>query len=268
MNRDPRDIRQEARIAETEACSRCARLVNKIVDDLNEALDEVEAGEHLVDKAKKRDADGPVLAAGSWATNAELIADVHRLGYLEDDDVVLDATYGKGTWWKVWRPDGLVTNDIDPAADAECRDDFRHLSCTDDTWDVVAYDPPYVSVGGRETSGMKEMHQRYGMTDAPTSPLDLQRLIDDGLTEMYRVVKPKGIVLVKCQDYISSGKLWGGTHMTLGHAMWLGFDLLDKLEMVTHPRPQPPGRRQVHARRNLSTLFVLRKPTKRSTGGR
>ena len=77
---------------------------------------------------------------------------------------------------------------------------------------------------------------------------------------MHRVVKPTGIVLVKCQDYISSGKFWAGTHHTLTCALDVGFELIDRLEHYGAPRPQPPGRRQVHARRNLATLFVLRRP--------
>ena len=90
----------------------------------------------------------------------------------------------------------------------------------------------------------------------------MQDQINDGLTEMVRVVKPGGIVLVKCQDYVSSGRLWLGTHHTLTHALRLGCECVDRLEHHGEPRPQPPGRRVLHARRNLSTLFVLRTPRK------
>jgi hypothetical protein len=69
-----------------------------------------------------------------------------------------------------------------------------------------------------------------------------------------------GIVLVKCQDYISSGKLWPGTHPTLTCALDLGFRFEDRFEHVmANPRPQPLRKQQVHAHRNLSTLFVFRK---------
>ena len=70
-----------------------------------------------------------------------------------------------------------------------------------------------------------------------------------------------GLILVKVQDYISSGKFFPGTHYTLTQALNLGCEIVDRFERTQpHPRPQPPGRRQVHARRNLSTLFVLRVP--------
>jgi hypothetical protein len=35
-----------------------------------------------------------VMAIDKWATNAALIADVASLGYLSDDLLILDATYG------------------------------------------------------------------------------------------------------------------------------------------------------------------------------
>lgn len=196
-----------------------------------------------------------VLAAHTWPSNADLIADVAQL-YLGDAEYVLDPTYGRGLWWTKWRPRLLVDHDI-----RNDGVDFRALPYDDDTFDAAAYDPPYVSVGGRATTGLPEMHDRYGLEAAPRSPADLQDLIDAGLTEVARVVKPQGIVLVKCQDYISSGKLWPGTHRTLTHALDIGLHLVDRFEHIAAaPRPQPPGRRQVHARRNLSTLFVLSTP--------
>jgi len=195
-----------------------------------------------------------VLAATAWTSNADLIADCARLNYLQKDWVTLDPTYGKGNWWTVWRPDTLIEHDI--KIDGV---DFRNLPYGDGHFDAVAFDPPFVSVGGRSTTGIPKMHQAYGMDRAPISPKGVQKLINLGLGEAHRVVKPKGIVLCKVQDYISSGKLWLGTHYTLSTALELSFEPIDRLEYISGVRPQPSGRRQVHARRNLSTLFVLRK---------
>lgn len=196
-----------------------------------------------------------VLAADTWRTNGHLVADIARLGYLNADDHVLDPTFGRGLWWTVWQPKHLTVHDL--RIDGT---DFRELPYDDATFDAVAFDPPYVSVGGRKTTTIPDMHDRFGLTDAPTSPAGVQELINTGLTETTRVLKPKGVLLVKCQDYVSSGKLWPGTHLTLNHAFTLNLNLIDRLEHIGRPRPQPPGRRQVHARRNLSTMLVLRRP--------
>lgn len=202
-----------------------------------------------------------ILAATAWTTNAALIADCHRLGYLQDGWLTLDPTYGRGRWWADYRPPGLVTHDI--RLDGV---DFRNLPEADETFEAVAFDPPYVSVGGRTTTKMPDFHDAYGMSGAPKSPQGVQDLINDGLTEMHRVLAPQGFCLVKCQDYVSSGKLWLGTHHTTTHALSLGFEVFDRLEHLAGVRPQPPrldgdGRpkAQVHARRNLSTMLVLRK---------
>lgn len=200
----------------------------------------------------------PVLAASAWASNADLIVDCVRLGYLRDTDHVLDPTYEGGTWWNRWRPEHLTTHNRDHDGS-----DFRGLAYPDATFDAIAYDPPYVSCGGRTTTTRPDIWARYGMEDAPGSASELQALINDGLTEMHRLTRRT--VLVKCQDYISSGGFWLGTHWTLTHALSLGFECVDRLEHISSPRPQPTlnrdgsPRRQVHARRNLSTLFVLRK---------
>ena len=243
----------------------------------------------------------PILAAFAWPTNAELIADCHTLGYLRDGDHVLDPTFENGVWWKAWRPEKLTTHHR-----AEDGSDFRSLPYPDGTFDAVAYDPPYVCPGGRKTSTIKEMHDRYGMNEggfedpAFSTPAELQALINEGLTEMHRLARPSqfkklhptapnGVVLVKVKDYIWSGQFFPGTHHTLVHALTLGFTIEDRFEMFGDPGPQPLTRPvcancgyrrrktdtaclkcgeeetadllidQVHARRNLSTLFVLRR---------
>lgn len=211
-----------------------------------------------------------ILAATAWPSNAELIADVARLGYLRSTDVVFDPTWGTGAWWAMWRPERMVTRRR--ASDGS---DFRSTSYPEASFDAVAYDPPYVCPGGRSTSTITEMHDRYGMNEGGCAdpdfrtPDELQTIINDGLTEMARVVKPSrrrslhptapnGVILMKCKDYVWSGQLWPGTHLTLSHALSLGLVLEDRLEHVGRPGPQSQ-KRQVHARRNLSTLFVLRR---------
>lgn len=227
----------------------------------------------VVDVPAPESDGGPVLAAASYRTNAELIVAVHRLGYLRDDDHVLDPTFGEGVWWKAWRPERLTTHHR--RTDGS---DFRALPYPDAAFDAVAFDPPYVCPGGRKTSTVPDLHDRYGMNEGGAAdpdfrtPAELQALINAGLTEMVRLVKPPrskhegGIVLVKCQNYIWSGELWEGAELTREHALSLGCSVVDRLEMLVRPGPQPTTnpdgspRRQVHARRNLSTLFVFRAP--------
>lgn len=198
-----------------------------------------------------------ILAAEKWTSNADLIADCAELGYLRSDWLTLDPTYGRGNWWKKWRPDQLVTHDL--KLDGV---DFRRLPELDNTFDAITFDPPYVAPGGRRTSSVSDFNDRFGLHSTPATPALLQVLINEGLAEMHRVLKPKGFLLVKCKDYINGGRLFMGTHKTLTHALELGFECVDRLEHLAGTGPQPPNRRQVHARRNFSTLFVLSKGTR------
>lgn len=191
--------------------------------------------------------DPLVLAAQYWPSNAHLIADIAKLGYLFGD--VLDATYGNGVWWKVWRPDSFTRH----------TGDFTRLLSVygPGSFDCVAFDPPYVCPGGRETSNIKTFHERYGMDRTPKTPAQLQQLINLGLSECFEVVRWRGYIVVKVKDYISSGKLWDGTGKTVAFATeQLGLKYIDRFEHIGSPGPQSQTT-QVHARRNLSTALVF-----------
>jgi len=197
-----------------------------------------------------------ILSVARRRTNGELLAEVHELGYIRDTDRVLDPTYEKGLWWTEYRPPLLTHRSRADEPDF----DFRSTFYPNASFDVVAFDPPYVAKGGRATSGIKDMDRRYGQVDCPPTPELLQALIEDGMTEMVRVLVPRGILLVKCKDYISSGKLFEGTYKVRQHAEKLDLTCVDKLVMVTGAGPQPERKRQVHSRNNSSTLYVFRTP--------
>ncbi len=198
---------------------------------------------------------GPVLAAGDWSTNADLIADVHRLGYLNDDDVVLDPTYGLGRFWQRWRPPFLMACDLNIDRSPMVQSvDFTDLPFDDREFDAVVFDPPYKLNG--TPSG--KMDEDYGV-DEVTRWQDRHTLIRRGIAEAFRVLKPGGHLLVKCQDQVCSGAVRWQTREFADYAESLGLRLVDRFDIESY-RPQPDGRRQVHARRNTSTLLVFVKP--------
>jgi hypothetical protein len=209
--------------------------------------------------------DIPAVITG---TNGSLIAAVAALGYLNEGQVILDATYGRGAWWTVWRPRCLVT--MEPPAD------FRSMTWDSDHFDVVCFDPPYRLNG---TPDRGDFDRRYGI-DVPMRWQDKHQMIRQGIDECLRVLKPRGLLLVKCQDQVCSGRVrWQAREFT-EHAEGkmivtnfvegdLGPEIefeevyrarqVEMMHLLRPVRPQPPGRDQVHARRNYSTLLILEK---------
>lgn len=194
-----------------------------------------------------------IVRATAWKTNAEMIRDaVVPLGYLADDFVTYDPTYGSGGFWKLWRPrpgflwfsdkNPEVATDVIPV-------DFTAMPWPDRHFDAVVFDPPYKLNG---TPGHPS-DERYGVHNKMRWQ-DRMQLIRDGLTECIRV--SNRYVLLKCQDQVCSGAVRWQTDEFTRHAETLGakkVDRFDKLGGIA----QPGDRRQVHVHANYSTLLVF-----------
>lgn len=200
----------------------------------------------------------PVLAATAWPTNGHLIEAAAQLGYLRRSDVVVDATYGRGVYWRRWQPDTLIAHDL--KLDGV---DFRKLPEADRSVDVVVLDGPFKLNGTDAGDG-----ERYGV-DIPASWQGRHALICEGITEAARVLRLRGKLLVKCQNQVCSGKVRWQTRIFAEHAESLGFELVDELLLLRRGkgRTQPKRTRkdgkpsvQQHAHRNYSSLLVLRAP--------
>jgi hypothetical protein len=226
--------------------------------------------------------EAPVLAASTWASNAEVIEAAVKLGYLHPNWSTIDPTYGLGVWWKRWRPTNLVTHDLDREKGDGV--DFHHLPHDDDSFDAAVFDPAYVPMGGTETSTLPDYNARFGRMTAPKTPVEMLAYNLAGLAEVGRVVRSRnyrrgyraGFVLVKASDYVWCGNVVPGIHQMLTGALDMGFSYVQSLVHVGRIRPQPTRTRkgppgpdgeetrlassQQHAYSNYSTLLVLRTP--------
>ena len=196
---------------------------------------------------------GEVLAAFAWNTNGVLIADVAQLGYMHDDDIVIDVTYGRGVFWSKWRPRTLVVHDL--KIDGV---DFRSIPHPDGSADVGVIDGPYKLNGTPDP----DVDERYGV-DVEMHWTERIALIEAGMTELGRVLRPyrrgqrKSRMLVKCQDQVCSGAIRWQTDIFTRHAQTLGFAKVDRFDLLGNMRPQPGGRSQKHAHGRPSTLLVF-----------
>jgi hypothetical protein len=202
-----------------------------------------------------------VLAVDSYATNAHLILAAHELGHIRDSDVVADVTYGRGIFWKLYRPSTLIAADLKPRSQNVTRADFRCLPWADETLDVVVLDPPY---GLRGT--VNSSNGGYGLDDGYLSVDARHDLIKRGISECARVTKRGGRVLLKCQAQVCSGRIWWQDRIFADHAETVGLDLIERLDMLGGSRPQPARTRkdgkpsrQHHAYQRPSSLLIFKK---------
>ncbi len=237
-----------------------------------------------------------IFALGDWKTNGEMI---HRavvpMEYLRREWRTLDPTWGLGTWWTDWRPADLVGSDLDahksPTGEAV---DACELPHDDRSFMAVTIDGPFKLNGTADIP----IDSRYGVHEY-ASPPSRHGLIMAMMEEAHRVLSPGGIMLVKCQAQVCSGRVWWQPRIFADHAERLGLTHEDQFEYpswraqplratcvvcgtklmqrkdgrwgdlarsapVSYDCPdgdphQPGPPEQDHAARNYSTLLVLRK---------
>jgi hypothetical protein len=200
-------------------------------------------------------AEAEVPATYAWPTNGHLIEEVARLGYLTRGMMTLDPTYGHGVFWRRWKPDVLIASDLKEAKSPwGASVDFRDLPWGDGLFDAVVFDPPYKLNGEPD----EEVDERYGV-DERTRWQDRMQLIHDGLDECVRVLRKKKprTLLLKCQDQVVSGRIRWQTRVFADQVEAHGLRLVDRFDLLGSCRPQPSGRRQVHAHCRPSSLLVF-----------
>lgn len=200
--------------------------------------------------------DAPeVLAFGGRTRNEDLILACAQLGYLRPHWVTVDPTYGEGRFWAKWRPDVLYASDLNVVKSPAGRAiDARDLPYDTDTVDVVVLDPRYKLNGTSTGAGPAASDVDYGADEAKRWQ-DVHIEMFEMIDEAARILRPGGLLLLKCQDQVCSGrKRWQTREMAEYAEDRRGFRLKDMLH-VEGGRKQPG--KQTHARGNYSTMLVL-----------
>jgi hypothetical protein len=195
------------------------------------------------------DAPKPILTSMT-GSNADIFPSILKM-YVKEGSIIADVTWGRGAFWSQvdtskydLRPSDLLTGT-----------DFRHLPYEDHSIDCLVLDPPYCHGGKTLHAGLQKNYNNVS-----TAALDhwgIIRLYGSGIIEASRVLKPRtGIIILKCQDEIESGKqCW--SHMELTQLLTLfGFEVLDLLVLVQDHAPMQRQELQHHARKNHSFFIV------------
>ena len=169
--------------------------------------------------------------------------------YAKEGDTIYDVTYGKGVFWK--KSDMKKYNFI--PSDLMDGIDFKNLPYDDNTGDILVLDPPYMHGGATVKKSINDCYRNQN-----TSHASVVRLYAGGILEAARVLKKKGLIWVKTQDEIESGKQQM-THCELIDLLkMLGFEIVDMFVLVNGGVPTMRVNYQKTARKNHSYLLIAR----------
>lgn len=184
--------------------------------------------------------------------------------YVKPGSTVADVTFGKGVFWRNV-PKGeyiLLPSDIQNGTDC------RNLPYQDGEIDCVVLDPPYMHTpGGTAHTGHTAFERHYrnngsGNRTGKKYHEAVMELYEDAGRDAYRVLRNRGVLIVKCQDEVCSNRQ-RFTHMEIIEAYRrMGFIPEDLFVVVRQNRPGVSRTiRQVHARKNHSYFLVFWKHT-------
>ena len=179
--------------------------------------------------------------------------------YVPKLSVVADVTFGKGVFWRNVPADDYIVKATDITGGIDC----RALPYHDSEIDCVVLDPPYMhSPGGTAHVGSAyERHYRNNGTGNRTGEKYHEAVLSlyvDAGQEAHRVLRDRGVLIVKCQDEVCSNRQ-RFTHVEIIEAYTkLGFVAEDLFVVMRNNRPGVSRAvRQVHARKNHSYFLVF-----------
>ena len=183
--------------------------------------------------------------------------------YVSPGNTVADITYGKGVFWRKVHPGRYRLLATDIADGVDC----RNLPYKDGEIDCVVFDPPYMhSPGGTAYEGHEpfEIYYRNNGTGNRTAAKYHEAVLElyaETGQEAYRVLRDRGVFIVKCQDEVCSNRQ-RFTHVEVMKSYEsIGFVAEDLFVLMRRNRPGVSRVvKQVHARKNHSYFLVFWKP--------
>lgn len=235
-------------------------------------------------KPKKRVAGGKpttdLVFSAHVGGNANVFEQILAL-HVPKGSLVADVTWGKGTFWKNTSPSDyrVLASDISAKMKlgelplVEIRDgvDCRDLPYDDESLDCVVLDPPYMEglyrkdtshLAGSGTHSAFRRHYSDGTT-TKGGPKWHDAVVDLYMkagVEAFRVLRHKGMLIVKCQDEVSANKQ-RLTHVEIITGFEsLGFYTKDLFVVVrTNRAGLSRLKKQEHARKNHSYFLIFQK---------
>ena len=204
---------------------------------------------------------GDIIKSISYSQE-EILQWILRL-YVPEGCFEVDPTFSKGNFYKsrvIPRPE--YCSDILPQADGVAQADCRSLPLEDGSVGSMVVDLPFLATSGAslEKSDGNIINRRFGVCKNETELLELYK---DTFAEAWRILRPGGILVMKCQDKVSSGKQYIMHCDIYTMARDVGFEVLDLFVLLAKNRLIADWQRnQKHARKYHSYFWVFKKNAK------
>jgi hypothetical protein len=175
-----------------------------------------------------------------------------------------DVTYSTGRIWQGLEAPRLKF-DLKPQAPGTIQADCRRLPLVSGSLKSIFFDPPF---NVRNSKAPMKLHQDWEKTTrfgAYPTQAELFSFYSSSISEAYRLLAPRGILVVKIQDCVDSGaRLWSSDHITR-EAQGLGLELAERFVYLSDSvvwRREP----KYHARIAHCYFLVFRQPKIRTNG--
>lgn len=194
---------------------------------------------------------------------ADIIQNILSL-YVPTKKIDCDPTFSKGNFYK---NTGIDTPkycfDLVPQCDNVIEADARNLPLENGSITCEMLDPPFLATKGKSLSTTEGnvINKRFGVYPDEKS---LHRCYRDMLTESYRILKPDGILIFKCQDKVSSSKQYLSHVFIINEAIRVGFYPIDIFILLAKNRVVADWQKanQKHSRKFHSYFLVFKKVNK------
>lgn len=237
--------------------SEMARTLNLSINTVKKYLDPAQKpSKSNTLKVSKIDTNTRTGNINSVSNNqTEILSNILRL-YVHSSTFDCDLTFSKGYFYKQIP---LPQNRFDKYPES---DDVLPLeqtsTLTDGCFKSVVVDLPFIVGKGKKESSM--IGQRFSAFDTID---ELYGANDNMLSLSFRILRPKGFLIMKTMDCFNAGKQQWISFYVQKKAAEIGFNLVDTFILISSTKLfTNQGLVQHHARKFHSYFFVFQKPLK------
>lgn len=183
----------------------------------------------------------------------EILNNIIKLYAPDPEHIECDVTYSIGNFYKNI-PEPKYKFDLYPQVEGVIKASADNLPLADNVVKSLMFDPPFIA-SWNVNSEAYVMSQRFSSIKGINNLLEMYQR---SITEAARVLKRKGILIVKCQDTVYGGKQYFMHTEVQKFAEDAGFIGKDLFILLAKVRKVNPGR-QIHARKYHSYFWVFKK---------